>query len=403
MYIAGSYEHYYKQPTLYMHYITLIILTNNSVKMDSIRAQADHIWKFLDELAQSDPKAYDEYIKNQMKMKKSMPEEEAQKNTFTPTPVMVIHTQTSQHQPVYVNITSSNELQPPLLKDSNPHKQAPPSTPLSQLIIPLSVGIARPLTKERTNISQSQKCKYPFKYLKLLSESSKPLPASATSLIEPIVVDVTFHPSVFENWAQQPLDKAPDLLGSQNHYSILSLALYHIQEDHKLKLDRTYTIDPEYVYVGAVLQQETESHQKSRQGSLKPEVKKDIILPSMLNEKDTAPSITKLKLSTEDKPETTNEKKSVLIEVVSEENVKPIKPHYTLEKLNGELIVEIHLPTISSSSDATVDITSNSVICSAPGYDLRLSLEQQIDETKSAAKWIKRKHILRIVAPLQQK
>ena len=182
---------------------------------------AEHMWKFLDEMAESDPEGYKKFIAQQMQEvaeeKKKKAETEAM---FTPTPAFVIYTRQTSPSPertVYLNICSSPQVPGLQTKARQPAKG---DEPMSEILIPLSVGA--------------------------ISEQEHQGKKVFTS-------DVVFHPSVIQ---RSTTDLTFKLF-------MLELALQHLEEDEKVVLHRGYKFEsPSVKYIGssgAPRQQKTEA------------------------------------------------------------------------------------------------------------------------------------------------
>jgi len=186
-----------------------------------IRQHADHMWKFLDELAESDPDAYKKFIAQQMaemeEEKKKRAETEAM---FTPQPAFAIVTQQVQPQPsreVFINLCTSNAVPPLQTKD---HKPARGDEPLQDILVPISVGRIQQQPHGGKDVWTS---------------------------------DIVFNPKVME--------RAHREMGFK--LFLLELSMQHLEEDEKIRLHRGYKFLPaNQPYIGGngrPAQQKTES------------------------------------------------------------------------------------------------------------------------------------------------
>lgn len=278
-----------------------------------LKTHADHMWRFLDELAESDPAAYKKFIADQMaeleSEKKRKVETEA---LFTPKPAFVIYTRQLKpvERTVYINICSSPQVPPLQTKDRQPARG---DENMGDILIPLSVG----------------------RFVDTKDSSGK----------EVTISDCVFHPSVIE---RSTTDLTFKLF-------MLELCLQHLEEDEKCTLHRGYKFEsPSRKYVGpqdGPSQQRTESEierekfiakmkaeREEKMKQMKTQSSKPIVMPSLAKKNEAQQlyeeeSIKELKLRP-DEPTTSGKdgpKKKVLIEDLTpdqgeDESLKEITP-----------------------------------------------------------------------------
>ncbi|CAK4609092.1 hypothetical protein AeMF1_009407 [Aphanomyces euteiches] len=161
----------------------------------TLGAEAQNIWSMLNDMSQNDPKAYREFIVNQMNEQKAMTND---RKKFTPTPGFVVKYrvhQSGKEQKLFINCCAHECVAIP--KNPNNGKDVPRDTRsvpyTNNLEIPLAIGELRHLT--------------------IHDEPS-------------IVVDAVFHPWVIEraNW------------DSKFKMDAMQLASTWVEEEKKLKL-----------------------------------------------------------------------------------------------------------------------------------------------------------------------
>ncbi len=189
-----------------------------------LRQHADHLWKFLDELAQSDPDGYKKFLAGQMDEMAAEKAKQAETEAmFTPVPQFALATRqtTGKGSPrtLYINICSSPQVPGLQTKDRKPAKG---NEPLSDVLIPLSVGAI----KADKDAAQGG---------------------------EVFTSDVVFNPAVTTR-----------ALGGDMGFKLflLELALQHVEQDESVTLHRGYKLLP-VAYVGGIngkpAQQRTEA------------------------------------------------------------------------------------------------------------------------------------------------
>lgn len=297
------------------------------------------MWRFLDELAQSDPEGYKKFIDQQMAEiaaeKKKQADTEA---LFTPQPAFAIYTRQTKpkesERTIYINICASNQIPPLQTKDRKPARG---DESLDAVLIPLS------LTRLQSTTDMSG--------------------------VGVTTTDVVFHPNVI---ARAEKDMGFKLF-------MIELALQHIEADEKITLHRAYKFESSRTYVGPSnkpQQQKTESEierekflatmRKDREEkikSMKTSAGQPIVMPSLA--KQTAAkqqyeeeSLKELKLRP-DQTTAKGEKKKVLIE--------DITPDQGEEGTRGETKPAATTNSASASSDSKPPIALSSTKSSSAG------------------------------------
>mmetsp|Transcript_29340 Transcript_29340/g.57574 ORF Transcript_29340/g.57574 Transcript_29340/m.57574 type:complete len:445 (+) Transcript_29340:58-1392(+) len=176
------------------------------MEVPGMKMHAEHMWKFLDELADSDPEAYKDYIKKQQQEMIKEKKKRQEKKMFLPEPAFCVETarvDVSNSLPHFINICQHKKC--PVIQDQA-GKPAKPREALSKIVIPLSVGLKK-----------QQK------------DGSKDI----------IVFDVCFHPETIQRSQEDMSFKM----------FMLELAFQHVEEDNKLKLHRGYKTC-QFIYKG---------------------------------------------------------------------------------------------------------------------------------------------------------
>jgi sRNA-binding protein len=355
-------------------------------------ATAESLWQLLDDLADNNPEQYKQFIaqqfneakanKEKQKKQKEKPEEAA---LFTPKPHFVIYTKQTEPNPekniiLYINMCSSTEIQPILLK-KDAQTAARGDEPLSEVLIPLSVGNLRPD------------------------------PANSAQFIS----DVVYNPGVLSRAEQDLAFKL----------QIIELALQHIEEDYSLHLHRAYKFHTTSNYYGKVVAQQQreeeilkEQYERRKNQAKKRQNEPEIILPTKENllklaESKTQgkPLISELKLEKitgKNGPNSNNTKKKVLIEELEDNNSSPISAaasksapiyHFLENSAAKSCEISIELPEISTISQLRVDISAGQLLVESEKYWLQWNWPQKIVESEATAKFSKKTHVLRVSAP----
>lgn len=182
-----------------------------------LKQHADHMWRFLDDLASSDPEGYKSFMASQMQEMAAEKAKAAETEAlFTPQPAFVIYTrQTSGakggERTVYINLCTSPQIPPLQTKD-----QKGPADPLerdmNRILIPLSVGAIKSDTDKQRG--------------------------------EVWTADIVFNPAVMSR----------ALSGGDMAFKMfcIELALQHLEQDEKCTLHRAYKLIPptEATYIG---------------------------------------------------------------------------------------------------------------------------------------------------------
>ena len=159
---------------------------------------AQALWKYLDELASKNPDEYKRFIQQQQEEAALEQDQADQKLTFTPEPAFCISTKRSDNKPgtLFINFCSSSHM-PGLQTKRPPNKPATGKEDVSNLVIPLSVGMLEEIEPGK------QSCDVVFPTVAITRSSS----------------DLGFK------------------------LAIVELALTHMEEDHKLRLSRQYQLE----------------------------------------------------------------------------------------------------------------------------------------------------------------
>ena len=369
-----------------------------------LREHAADLWRYLDQLADSDPDAYKQFIAQQLQQRKSTSSQPPPRPPalFLPSPVFTLQTQQTRptSRPVYVNFCQSTQVQPILLQNQQPANDDDIRI-MSGLLIPLSVGKPRHTTSSTTEPLSDGDRRDAFDYecLRALAatQAATSLPAVSGSSVRCDVYDVVFHPSTLQHASHS----LPLML------AVIQLAWQHIQQDDPpCTLHEQYRPVPGVRYVGDRAPQQTEKQQQSTKHTLAPQPK-PIVLPSrtaLAEQKEqeeqaaSTDTLTELKTTTAATVPSAKAGK-VLIEEVDEPRQRPVwEERYEA----GRLCMSVQLPGVDSMSELNVEMSGRQVVVSGGVYELNVRLQREVLDDTCTVKWSRKKHLLSIAAAVKQ-
>ncbi|GAB5370216.1 hypothetical protein AAMO2058_001473500 [Amorphochlora amoebiformis] len=356
---------------------------------------AQHLWGFLDDLAEKDPAGYKKFMEEKMREAKKFSKASKAKNA-PPRPKYVVSSKlqgTSQgSRSIYMNFMTSPRCPELQKKDGS---KAGPRTPISELVVPISVG----------ELAQHKGHGSPYTY-----------------------VDVTFHPSTIERGQK---DLAVKLY-------LVEVALTHVEEDHKIKISRAYKLEPEGKYKGdyqlrykprrnpAASNPTCVQAGEARAGGLVlPEgiakvlggVPASRVSPSapthvptfastQTAKKPKGPLIVDItkgqKKSTERSHEVSEGVSTRSVDIESKPKLCESEGVSVETVIKGEIpqaVVRIRLMRAESVVNLIVDVSSTVVQVTGSGYDTTISFPFPVDNNLAKAKFSKKKRLLTIRAP----
>jgi len=389
-------------------------------------SQAQHLWKFLDSLAESDPEAYKEFINKQvkerkdLKLKQKTSSEEENSPFFIPSPLFVLqcfntaNNNSSSPQSLIINICISSQVEPILTQQRQPASNDEIRA-MHGLLIPLSISTQKKLfhaqierktensaenlkdfNSDILNVLQSlPQCQPKFPSLTLHNNNDSKKEFS-------LGFDVVFNPSTMIQ-ASQSLS----LL-----LTVLNVAFEHIVKDNpNIRLHEQFRIINGIIYIGERTKQKSRTEEKTSsstsankssttESNTSSSPINKIILPtsSLINKEEEAKhEIPILKTSVEPN------KRPLIEEIDSSPSLITTTPEYFIDNNvnNDKLIIRVLLPDIDSIDSLDVELTDNLLNISGDGILLNLSLPCLVDGDNSQAKWIKKKHELKITATKQ--
>ena len=369
-----------------------------------MREQAADLWRYLDQLADSDPDAYKQFIAQQIQQRKSTSSQPPRPPPlFLPSPVFTLQTQQTHpvSTAVYVNFCQSTQVQPILLQNKQPASDDDIRI-MSGLLIPLSVGKPRHSTSKTTEplSDEDKRGRFEYECLRALSvtQPATSLPTASSSSTRCDVYDVVFHPDTL----QRASHSLPLLL------AVIQVAWQHIQQDNSLcTLHAQYRPVQGVRYVGDRTPQQTErQHTQSTKPTLAPQPT-PIVLPSrtaLAEQKEQeeqaggSDTLTALKTSKPIETATTKTGK-LLIEEVDEQRQQPVwEERYEADRL----CMSVQLPGVESMADLNVEMSGRQVVVTGGVYELNVRLQREVQEDTCTVKWSRKKHVLSITASLKQ-
>ena len=366
-----------------------------------MREQAADLWRYLDQLADSDPDAYKTFISQQLQQRKSPSAQPPRPPPlFLPSPVFTLQTQQTRPTatPVYVNVCQSTQVQPILLQSKQPASDDDIRV-MSGLLIPLSVGKPRQTTSSTTEPVSEEDRRGGFDYdcLRALAatQPATSLPTVANGSVRCDVYDVVLHPHTLHHASHS----LPLLL------AVLQLAWQHIQQDNPpCTLHTQYRPVPGVRYIGDRTPQQTEQHpSQSTKTPLAPQPQ-PIVLPSRTalaeqkqqEEVGAVDTLTELRTA---KPTTAAPRAgAVLIEEVDEPRRQPVwEERYEA----GRLCASVQLPGVDSMAELSVEMGGRQLVVTGGVYELSVQLQREVLEDTCTVKWSRKKHVLSITAALK--
>ena len=370
-----------------------------------LREQAADLWRYLEELADSDPDAYKQFISKQLQNRQPPTSQPPRPPPlFLPSPVFTLQTHQSRPAPtaVYVNFCQSTQVQPILLQNRQVASEDDIRI-MSGLLIPLSVGKPRHSTTNTTEPLSEEDRRGGFDYdcLRALAatQPATSLPSVSGGSVRCDVYDVVFHPDTL----QRASHSLPLIL------AIIQLAWQHIQDDNPpCTLHTQYRPVQGMRYVGDRTPQQTEQQNSH---SAKPTVAtqpKPIILPSRtalaeqkeqeVRADDSMDALTELRTST--RPIAAPQKAGkVLIEEVNETRQQPLwEERYEA----GRLCMTVQLPGVESMAELSVEMGGRQMIVTGGVYELNVRLQHEVLEDTCTVRWSRKRHTLSITAAVKQ-
>ncbi|XP_078674756.1 PIH1 domain-containing protein 2-like [Branchiostoma floridae x Branchiostoma belcheri] len=332
------------------------------VSSEAAMGQAQRIWDMLDELADSDPEAYRNFISGQMQQAK---EQGRRGWAPVPEPNMCVRTNIQKHlqkdgpakdaRVLYLNICSFDKV---------------PSPKTDQDPVPVSGGKMSTGTDEQGLYA---------------------------------AVPIVFNPSVLQEVAKDKT--AEDML--------ISLALEYVQHQYKLMTSSKFVkceekLKGDYKTLVKAFQQLSKKGDPSG-----PAGSGDVLdsPQSVLHQLSNLSTETEdkdepvISLVSEDKPKPGRTK---LIEEISSTETQLTKPDFQLTVKDAEgskprrLVLKITLPLVRSVSECELDISEDDVVLEVPGkYKLETALPHSIDEERAAAKFSVKTSSLTVTMPVK--
>lgn len=349
--------------------------TNGEANSDSMMHQAQHIWSMLDDMANSDPKAYKNFIDKHIK--------EGQEFMSPPSPHMCVQTMLlPDRKSFFINFCSW------------------PRVP-----VPKSPEDAVPVTG--TDITEGRD-KHGFYAM----------------------TSCAFNPKVIEEYGH-------DTKSLADRETLINLAIDFIQHQHKVELSRNFTLLPQDIkHKGEITllhQSFSKKTQSSEQqfeeqlseletsfGPLAAGAKNSLLnkLANLSTEenKNSKKSNVNGMGTTYDSPtikmpnQTEVKKVGIIEEIPTQCNSKLICPVYTMDSVRDEsgdidhVIVKIQLPGVKSVNDCELDISKDDLQLTVENrYDLHLLLPCQIMDDDAVAKFSKKASTLTVTLPSAHK
>ncbi|XP_033729180.1 PIH1 domain-containing protein 2-like [Pecten maximus] len=345
--------------------------TDGKADSDSMMHQAQHIWSMLDDMANSDPKAYKNFIDKHIK--------EGQEFMSPPTPHMCVQTMMlPERKTFFINFCS-----------------------WARVPVPKSPEDAVPVTG--TDITEGRD-KYGF--------------YSMTSC--------AFNPKVIEEYGH-------DTKSLVDRETLINLAIDFIQHQHKVEISRSFTLLSKDIQlkgeIDVLNQSFSKKAQKSEQefeeqlseletsfGPLAAGAKNSLLnkLANISTEesRNSKKSNGKSTGTTYDSPtikmpnQTEVKKAGIIEEISSQSNTKLTCPVYTMDSVQDDggninrVVVKIQLPGVKSVNDCQLDISKDDLQLTVENcYDLHLVLPCQIMDDDAVAKFSKKASVLTVTLP----
>ena len=334
-----------------------------------LREHAADLWRYLDQLADSDPDAYKNFISQQVHQRKSATSQPPRPPPlFLPSPVFTLQSQQTRPTPTpfYVNFCQSTQVQPILLQNKQPASEDDIRI-MSGLLIPLSVGKPRHTASNATEPLSDEDRRGGFDYdcLRALSatQPATSLPAVTGSSVRCDVYDVVFHPDTLRHASHS----LPLMLAA------IQLAWQHIQQDNPpCTLHTQYRPLQGIRYIGDRTPQQTEPHHPTNPSNPIPTPTPiPITLPSRTalsnnhihptNQTDTTnPTTDPLPELRTGRPTAPMVSGRVLIEEVVEAREVPVWEEVYGE--GGRLCMSVVLPGVERMEELSVEMSGRQVV-----------------------------------------
>ena len=365
-----------------------------------LREQAADLWKYLDQLADSDPTAYKQFIAQQLEQRNATASQAPKPPPlFLPSPVFSLQTQQTRPAPavVYVNFCQSTQVQPILLQSRQPATDDDIRI-MSGLLIPLSVGKPRHSSSSSTEPLSSEDSRSGFDYscLRALSatQPATSLPVVSGGSVRCDVYDVVLNPDTLQRASRS----LPLLL------AVVQVAWQHIQQDNApCVLHPQYRAVQGVRYVGdrAPQQAEQQPRQPTKPG-LAPQPA-PIVLPTrtaLAEQKEQVEQAEPLpELKTSRSTAAAPKAGKVLIEELDEVKQQPV---WSEEYDAGRLTMSVQLPGVESMAELSVEMGARQVVVSGGAYELSVRLQRDVLEDTCAVKWSRKRHLLSINASVRE-
>ncbi|XP_060077550.1 PIH1 domain-containing protein 2-like [Ylistrum balloti] len=345
--------------------------TSEKVDSDSMMHQAQHIWSMLDDMANSDPKAYKNFIDKHIK--------EGQEFMSPPTPHMCVQTNllVPGRKSFYINFCSWTRV---------PEPKSPED--------------AVPVTG--TDISEGQ---------------DKYGDYSMTSC--------AFNPKVIQEYGH-------DTKSFADRETLINLAIDFIQHQHKVEISRSFTLLPsDITHKGDITllhKSFSKKSQKSEQqfeeqlselessfGPLASGAKNSLLnkLANLSTEESNSSKANGHNMGTTyDSPtikmpnQTEVKKTGIIEEISSQSNSKLVCPVYTMDSVRNDheeidhVTVKIELPGVKSVGECELDISKDDLQLTVEDrYDLHLVFPCKIMDDDAGAKFSKKTSVLTVTLP----
>nr|XP_054760238.1 PIH1 domain-containing protein 2-like [Lytechinus pictus] len=319
--------------------------------------QASHVWAMLDEMANTDPAAYQRFIKKTM--------EEGKENMDLPKPFACMKTSiiTPSKSVLYLNLCSWKKIPKPT-SDSDP-----------------------------------------------IAVATGPLEESKDASGKYTVVRLAFNPYVLEESFQNAVDR--DLL--------INLGMDYVENQHKVKLSRSYkecqglkfkgdisTLTSVKRFFGKREKTEEEVLEENLAG-LSPDTllgKIHELSNQDLEQSDLEDRLKDLAVGSTKDPDV--DRKGGLIQEISSTKLELPEPEYSLDLQEGDekgprrLELRLELHGVQSVSQCELDISEDEVNLFVEGkYDLHLCFPELISESDAKAKFYKKSSVLLVTLPTQ--
>eukprot|EP00743_Colponemidia_sp_Colp-15_P005291 GILK01005690.1.p1 GENE.GILK01005690.1~~GILK01005690.1.p1 ORF type:complete len:360 (+),score=68.12 GILK01005690.1:42-1082(+) len=342
--------------------------------LPDLKSHADHFWKHLNELAESDPEEYKKFIQSQLQdgmkeIEKEKNEKRSQAPAIQPESGFAVRTalkQTTDTHPskIYINICHSTQVLRPVTSEG---RLAVTDEDMNAAFIPISI--------------------YKVKTVKSMSGA------------DCVIYDAVVHTAVFDRAARESRFKS----------FLIETCLKRVEKRFTCSFSRQLKCLVNKRYKGgsrpgthhveedadpAIFEQRKQAREKA---AIPPPVK--ISANASDSNQD---GISNIRLPGEAPPVS----KVLIQELSSREHSisEGLAPQYSISMHQDRLTVAVLLPLIESAADVELDISPEHLKLSVTDiYSLSLPLPHPVDPNLSRAKWMKNKKTLCITIPLTRK